>query len=364
MSNTTTTEVLTRKPGNVAVYTNPQHELYLKQVDLPTPGAGDCLIHVRATGICGSDVHFWKAGHIGEMVVTGENGLGHESAGVVIAIGEKVTKFKIGDRVALECGIPCMKASCFFCRTGKYNACPDVVFYSTPPYHGTLTRYHVHPEDWLHKIPDNISYEEGSLLEPLSVALTGIERSGVRLGDPVVICGSGPIGIVTLLAANAAGANPIVITDINETRLQMAKKAVPRVRTVLVTPGKEPHAVAGDVKDALGQEAKVVIECTGVESSVITGIYSCRFGGMVFVIGCGKDFATIPFMYMAGKEIDLRFQFRYRDIYSRAIGLVAEGIIDLKLLVTHRFTLEKGEEAFKIASDPSGLALKVQVIDD
>ncbi|CCF33807.1 L-arabinitol 4-dehydrogenase [Colletotrichum higginsianum] len=364
MSNTTTTEVLTRKPGNVAVYTNPQHELYLKQVDLPTPGVGDCLIHVRATGICGSDVHFWKAGHIGEMVVTGENGLGHESAGVVIAIGENVTKFKIGDRVALECGIPCMKASCFFCRTGKYNACPDVVFYSTPPHHGTLTRYHVHPEDWLHKIPDNISYEEGSLLEPLSVALTGIERSGVRLGDPVVICGSGPIGIVTLLAANAAGANPIVITDINETRLQMAKKAVPRVRTVLVTPGKEPHAVAEDVKDALGQEAKVVMECTGVESSVITGIYSCRFGGMVFVIGCGKDFATIPLMYMAGKEIDLRFQFRYRDIYPRAIGLVAERIIDLKLLVTHRFTLEEGEEAFKIASDPSGLALKVQVIDD
>ncbi|GJC97719.1 L-arabinitol 4-dehydrogenase [Colletotrichum higginsianum] len=252
------------------------------------------------------------------MVVTGENGLGHESAGVVIAIGENVTKFKIGDRVALECGIPCMKASCFFCRTGKYNACPDVVFYSTPPHHGTLTRYHVHPEDWLHKIPDNISYEEGSLLEPLSVALTGIERSG------------------------------------------MAKKAVPRVRTVLVTPGKEPHAVAEDVKDALGQEAKVVMECTGVESSVITGIYSCRFGGMVFVIGCGKDFATIPLMYMAGKEIDLRFQFRYRDIYPRAIGLVAERIIDLKLLIYAR----RREEAFKIASDPSGLALKVQVIDD
>ncbi|GJC84806.1 L-arabinitol 4-dehydrogenase [Colletotrichum liriopes] len=298
------------------------------------------------------------------MVVTSENGLGHESAGVVVAVGDKVTKFKVGDRVAIECGVPCMKASCFFCRTGKYNACPDVIFYSTPPYHGTLARYHVHPEDWLHKIPDTISYEEGSLLEPLSVALTGIERSGVRLGDPVVICGSGPIGLVTLLAASAAGANPIVITDINETRLQVAKKVVPRVRTVLITPGKEPQEIAQGVKSALGQEAKLVLECTGVESSVVTGIYSCRFGGMVFVIGCGKDFATIPFMYMAGKEIDLRFQFRYRDIYPRAIGLVAEGIIDLKPLVTHRFTLEEGEKAFLAASDPRSLALKVQVIDD
>ncbi|EQB47387.1 hypothetical protein CGLO_13474 [Colletotrichum gloeosporioides Cg-14] len=330
-------DILRRKPENFAVYTNPSHELYLKKIDIPTPGDGECLVHVRATGICGSDVHFWKAGHIGEMVVTGENGLGHESAGVVVAIGPNTTKFKVGDRVALECGIPCMKASCFFCRTGRYNACPDVVFYSTPPYHGTLTRYHVHPEDWLHKIPETISYEEGSLLEPLSVALTGIERSGVRLGDPVVICGAGPIGIVTLMAASAAGANPIVITDINESRLQIAKKAIPRVRTVLVAPGKDPQAAAED---------------------------ACRFGGMVFVIGCGKDFATIPFMYMAGKEIDLRFQFRYRDIYPRAIGLVSEGVIDLKPLVTHRYTLEEGEKAFMTASDPSALALKVQIIDE
>ncbi|KAF6802091.1 l-arabinitol 4-dehydrogenase [Colletotrichum musicola] len=364
MADSNVSEVLHRKPDNIAVFTNPEHDLYMKKTKVPTPGDGECLVHVRATGICGSDVHFWKAGHIGEMVVTGENGLGHESAGDVVAVGPNVTKFKIGDRVAIECGIPCMKASCFFCRTGKYNACPDVVFYSTPPYHGTLTRYHVHPEDWLHKIPVSISYEEGSLLEPLSVALTGIERSGVRLGDPVVICGSGPIGIVTLLAANAAGANPIVITDINETRLQIAKKAVPRARTVLVSPGKEAQAVAEDVKTALGQEAKLVLECTGVESSVVTGIYSCCFGGMVFVIGCGKDFATIPFMYMAGKEIDLRFQFRYRDIYPRAIGLVSEGVIDLKPLVTHRFTLEDGEQAFITASDPAALALKVQVIDE
>ncbi|KAF4468790.1 L-arabinitol 4-dehydrogenase [Fusarium albosuccineum] len=358
------TSILTRKPENIAVYTNPQHELYLHRSTVPTPDKGQCLIHVRATGICGSDVHFWKKGHIGDMVVQGENGLGHESAGVVVAVGPDVTRFQVGDRVAMECGIPCMKARCYSCRNGQYNACPDVVFFSTPPYHGTLARYHLHPEDWLHKIPDNLSYEEGSLLEPLSVALAGIERSGVRLGDPVVICGAGPIGITTLLAANAAGANPIVITDINEGRLQFAKKLVPRARTVVIELGKEPTEVAGKIKDALGGEAKLVLECTGVESSVVSAIYSCRFGGMVFVIGCGKDFQTVPFMYMAGKEIDLRFQYRYHDTYPRAIGLVESGVIDVKPLVTHRFKLEEGEKAFKTASDPSAMALKVQIIDE
>ncbi|KAG7047197.1 L-arabinitol 4-dehydrogenase [Colletotrichum scovillei] len=326
MDTSNAVDILRRKPDNLAIYTNPEHELYLKKLDVPTPSEGECLIHVRATGICGSDVHFWKAGHIGKMVVTGENGLGHESAGVVVGVGPKVMKFKIGNRVAIECGIPYMKVLCFFYYIGRYNAYLEVVFYSTLLYYGTLTRYYVHLEDWLHKIPDGMLYEEGSLLEPLLVALTGLERSGVRLGDPVVICGSGPIGITTLLAASVA--------------------------------------TAEDIKGALGEEAKIVLECTGVESSVVTGIYCCRFGGMVFVIGCGRDLATIPIMYMAGKEIELRFQFRYRDIYPRAIGLVAEGVIDLKPLVTHRFALEDGEKAFKTASDPSALALKVQVLDD
>ena len=211
------------------------------------------------------------------MKVTGPNGLGHESAGIVIAVGPGVERIQVGDRVAIECGIPCMKATCFFCRTGRYNACPDVVFWSTPPYHGTLTRYHIHPEEWLHKIPDNMTYEEGSLLEPLSVALAGIERSNLRLGDPLLICGAGPIGIVSLLAAAAAGANPIAITDINETRLQFAKKLVGRVNTVHVKAEQKPEEVAENVKKALGQEAKLVLECTGVESSVRTGIYVSHY---------------------------------------------------------------------------------------
>lgn len=118
-----------------------------------------------------------------------------------------------------------------------------------------------------------MNYEEGALLEPLSVSLAGIERSGLRMGDPLVICGAGPIGIVTLLAANAAGAAPIAITDLDENRLNFAKKLIPRVRTVKVEKDHDAKAVAANIKQALGQEAKLVIECTGVESSIHAGIY-------------------------------------------------------------------------------------------
>ena len=181
--------------------------------------------------------------------------------------------YTIGDRVALECGIPCSKPSCQACRTGQYHGCPEKVFYSSPPVHGTLRRYHVHPEAWLHKLPDSMSFEEGALLEPLSVALAGIDRSGLRMGDPLAICGAGPIGIITLLSAHAAGAAPIVITDIDESRLAFAKSLVPRVRTVQVQRGQDAKVVGDSIKKALGQEAKLVIECTGVESSIHSGIY-------------------------------------------------------------------------------------------
>lgn len=148
-----------------------------------------------------------------------------------------------------------------------------MTFFSSPPVDGTLRRYHAHPAAWLHKLPDSISFEEGALLEPLSVALAGIERSGLRLGEPLVICGAGPIGLVTLLTAHAAGAAPIVITDIDDYRLGVAKKLIPRVRTVKVEKGQNSKQVAENVKAALGDEAKLVMECTGVESSIHTAIY-------------------------------------------------------------------------------------------
>lgn len=197
------------------------------------------------------------------------------------------------------------------------------------------------------------------MLEPLSVALAGIDRSELRLGDPLVICGAGPIGLVSLLAAHAAGAAPIVITDLDESRLARARELVPRVRTVTVSRDEDAKTLGDRIESALAQKAKLVLECTGMESSIHAAIYvshvkniyspidtssplyeqASRFGGAVFIIGVGKDFQNIPFMHLSAMEIDLRFQYRYHDTYPKAIRLVSEGLIDLKPLVTHRFGL-------------------------
>ncbi|KAJ8469122.1 hypothetical protein ONZ45_g16996 [Pleurotus djamor] len=332
--------------ANIAAFYNPNHEIHLVQKPKLKPGVGQVLLHVRATGICGSDVHFWKHGRIGDsMVVRDECGSGHESAGEVIEVGEGVTQWKVGDRVAIEAGVPCSQPSCDPCRTGRYNACPDVVFFSTPPFHGTLTRYHLHPAQWLHRLPDHVSFEEGALCEPLAVALAGIERADLRLGDPVLICGAGPIGLVTLLSARAAGAEPIVITDLFQSR------------------GLSPKEQADKIKAAAGGALKLALECTGVESSIHTAAYSLQFGGKVFIIGVGKNEQVFPFMHLSANEIDVSLQYRYANQYPKAIRLVGGGLINLKPLVTHRFKLEDAVSAFHVAADPSQGAIKVQITD-
>jgi len=350
--------------ANIAAFYNPSREIHLVEKPRPKPGPGQVLLHVRATGICGSDVHFWKHGRIGDsMVVTDECGSGHESAGEVVEVGEGVTQWKLGDRVAIEAGVPCSKPSCDYCRIGRYNACPDVVFFSTPPFHGTLSRWHLHPAEWLHRLPDSVSFEEGSLCEPLAVALAGIERSGLRLGDSTLICGAGPIGLVSLLSARAAGAEPVVITDLFQSRLDLARKLVPGVRTVLIERGSTPKESAEKIKAAANGPIKIALECSGVENSIHTAIYSAQFGGKVFIIGVGKNEQVFPFMHLSANEIDVSFQYRYANQYPKAIRLVAGGLINLKPLVTHRFKLDDAVSAFHIAADPTQGAIKVQIHD-
>lgn len=224
----------------------------------------------------------------------------------------------------------------------------------------------MHPEAWLHKLPDSLSYEEGSLLEPLSVALAGIERSGLKIGDSVLVCGAGPIGVVSLLSARAAGAYPLIITDISQSRLDFAKKQVPQVKTVLVEKSDSPESVAQKTKAALGDELgfTLALECTGVESSVTTAVYASRFGGKVFIIGVGKDEMTIPFMTCSAREIDLQFQYRYHDTWPTAIRMLEAGYINVKPLVTHRFKLAEAVSALECASNPASGSIKTMILDD
>lgn len=294
------------------------------------------------------------------MVVEDTHILGHESSGVIIATHPSVTSLKTGDRVAIEPNIPCF--TCEPCLTGRYNGCDNVEFLSTPPVPGLLRRYVNHPAVWCHKMPDSMTYEDGAMLEPLSVALAGVQRANITLGDPVLVCGAGPIGLVTLLCVKAAGAEPIMITDIDEGRLKFAKELVPSVRTHKVEFHHSPEEFAKIIVEKMdGNEPAIAMECTGVESSISGAIFATKFGGKVFVIGVGKSEMKIPFMRLSVREIDLQFQYRYANCWPRAIRLVNGGIIDMKKLVTHRYDLQDAVEAFKTAADPKTGAIKVQI---
>jgi L-iditol 2-dehydrogenase len=208
-------------------------------------------------------VHFWKHGGIGPWKVTGSHILGHESAGVVVTTHPSVTHLSVGDRVAIEPHIIC--GSCEPCLTGRYNGCKNLLFRSSPPSHGLLRTYVNHPAVWCRKI-GNMSYDDGALLEPLSVALTGVIRSGVSIGDPVLICGAGPIGLVTLECCRAAGAYPVVITDINKGRLDFAKSLVSSVKTHQVKLDESAEDFAASISQLMGNEIEpaIALECTGL----------------------------------------------------------------------------------------------------
>lgn len=292
------------------------------------------------------------------MIVEGDHVLGHESAGEIIAVHPSVTDFKVGERVAIEPQVICN--ACEPCLTGRYNGCERVDFLSTPPVTGLLRRYVNHPAVWCHKI-GNMSYENGALLEPLSVSLAGLQRAEVRLGDPVLVCGAGPIGLITMLCCKAAGACPLVITDIDEGRLKFAKEVCPSVITHKVERQSAEDSAKAIVATFGGLEPAVAIECTGVESSIAAAIWAVKFGGKVFVIGVGKNEIQIPFMRASTREVDLQFQYRYSNTWPRAIRLIENGVVDLSKFVTHRYQLENALDAFKTASDPSTGAIKVMI---
>lgn len=206
-----------------------------------------------------------------------------------------------------------------------------------------------------------MSYEHGAMLEPLSVALAGMQRARMQLGDPVLVCGAGPIGLITMLCCAAAGACPLVITDISESRLEFAKELCPRVITHKVEKMSAEEGGKAIVESFGGIEPAVTMECTGVESSIASAIWASKFGGKVFIIGVGRDEINIPFMRASVREVDIQLQYRYSNTWPRAIRLVESGVIDLSKLVTHRFPLEEAIKAFETSADPASGAIKVQI---
>jgi len=308
-------------------------------------------------GICGSDVHYWTNGRIGDFIVKAPMVLGHEAAGVVSEVGEGVNHLKPGDRVAIEPGVPCR--ACDFCKSGRYNLCLDIVFCATPPVHGNLCHYYTHAADFCYKLPDHMTMEEGALLEPLSVAVHACRRAGVGIGKTVLVCGAGPIGLVCLLTAKAMGATQVIITDISAGRLEVAK-SLGADHTVLV--GKEDAEVlASQIGAKLGSPPDITIECSGAESSIRLGIFATKSGGILVLVGLGPAEIKIPIVNAAVREVDIRGIFRYANCYPVALDLVASGRVNVKPLVTHRFKLEETVQAFETARTGAGGAIKVMI---
>jgi len=284
--------------------------------------------------------------------------LGHESAGVVAKCGKKVTNLKIGDRVAIEPGVPCRY--CDNCKSGKYNLCKDVIFCATPPVDGNLCRYYTHAADFCYKLPDHVTLEEGALLEPLSVGVHACRRAGVTLGTTVLVCGAGPIGLVSLMVAKAMGASNILVTDIAENRLELAK-TLGAHHTVKITPGTEVADIVKQVEAKMGVRPDVTIECSGAESSIKLAILGTKSGGCVLLVGLGPSEVTVPIVDAATREVDIRGVFRYANCYPIALAMVASGVVDVKKLITHHFTIEETKEAFETSRTGAGGAVKVMI---
>ena len=326
--------------SNKTFYMTGIEKLETGEAPMPVIGADDVLIKVQSVGVCGSDLHYYRSGSIGDFVVEYPFILGHEAAGVVAEVGGNVKHLKPGDRVCMEPGIPCMK--CEECLTGHYNLCKDVKFWATPPYDGVLSEYVAHPAAFTFKIPDNMSFTEGALVEPLAIGLHACNMGGVKLGQTVAIVGAGCIGLVTLLAAKAYGATQIIVGDVLDKRLDKAKElgAIP-VNT------KENDFAQKVLEMTGGRGADVCIDCAGFSATVDACLTAAKPAGMVIIVGLGADrvdgFNT---SMMSVKELTVKSIFRYRNLYPTAINAIADGRINVGAIVSHRFKFDDTIEAF------------------
>ncbi len=307
---------------------------------IPVPGDNEILVKIDCVGICGSDMHYYENGKIGSYIVDPPFVLGHESGGVVVEIGKDVKHLNVGDRVALEPGKTC--GHCEFCRSGKYNLCPDVKFFATPPIDGVFQEYVVHEADLCFKLPDNVSTMEGALIEPLAVGMHAANQAGASLGKTAVVTGAGCIGLCAMMSLKAFGVTEVYVTDIMDKRLE---KALELGATGVIN-SKERNPVEEIYKLTEGRGVDIVVEASGVEICANQGIEMLvQAGTLVQVAYSGSGYMSLNMSMICDKEITIKSVFRYRHIYPIAIKSVASGLINLKDIVTDVFEFENIEEA-------------------
>lgn len=315
-------------------------KIELEEREIPQPKEGEVLIKIGYVGICGSDVHYFETGAIGDFVVKPPFVLGHEAAGTVVALGEGVDSLKIGDRVAMEPGKTC--GHCEFCRTGRYNLCPDVQFFATPPYDGVFQEYVAYDASMCFRLPDNVSLREGALIEPLAVGFHAANQGGAHIGQKAVVFGSGCIGLMCLLALKAEGVTEVYVVDVIDKRLE---KAMELGAAGVINSSKE-DAVERIMELAGGYGVDLAIDTAGADVTINQGIRMVKPGGTIVCVGYSRSGkVTLDMSVALNKEITFRTVFRYRHIYPMAIAAVSSGLINLRNVVTDTFTLDEIQEA-------------------
>ncbi len=333
-----------------AVYLVEKGKFATREVPVPRPAAHEVLVAVRSCGVCGSDIHFYQKGRIGDFVVKEPLVLGHEAAGEVVETGQEVRSLRLGDRVAMEPGIPCRR--CDYCLSGRYNLCRDVVFLSAPPHDGFFQEYVTVPEDFAYVLPENVSMEAGATVEPLAVGLHAVALVDLRPGEKVVVLGAGPIGLLAIGAARAAGATDITAVDMMPRRLEFAGR---------MGAARAVNADQVDVSAELRDSADVLLDCVAVEETLHEGIDIIRPGGRVAWVGMAAETAKLPFQQFQAKEALVTGVFRYANRFRTAVSLLGSGAIRTEDLITDRFQFPAAAEAVIFAAENRGEALKTMV---
>jgi L-iditol 2-dehydrogenase len=306
-----------RGPGDLAVEERPE----------PRPGPGQVVVRIASVGVCGSDTHYYDHGRIGRFVVEQPLVLGHEASGTVVEVGAGVTDLRPGQRVSLEPGVPDLV--CEQCRAGRYNLCPDMRFFATPPVDGAFAELVAVSAVFAHPVPDSMSDDAAALLEPLSVGIWACRKGRVTAGSRVLITGAGPIGLVSVQTALAFGATSVVVSDVNPARLQLA---LDLGATEVV------DARSASVLD-LARPPEVLLECSGFPPEIGEGIRALDRAGRAVLVGMGGDEVPLPLSVVQERELELTGTFRYAGTWPTAIDLVTAGRVDLDRLVTGTYDL-------------------------
>lgn len=331
-------------------------KLAIREIALPSNvGEYDVKIAIHTVGVCGSDIHYFTHGRIGDFVVKEPMVLGHEGAGTIIEVGRGVTHLKVGDKVCMEPGVPDQTSRAS--KLGIYNVDPAVTFWATPPDHGILTGEVVHPAAFTYRLPKNVSFAEGAMVEPFAIGMQAATRAKITPGDVAVVTGAGTIGIMVALAALGGGCSKVILTDISAEKLAIAGKY----------DGIVPVNVAHDrLGDAVNEHtshwgADIVFEASGAPSVLNEAVRVMRPGGCMVLVGMPPS--EVPFDVNAAitREIRIETVFRYANVFDRAIELIASGKVDLKPLISKTFSFDQSIEAFERAAKGLPTDIKLQI---